>query len=311
MLKHPQTDTSNLLVPAKLGNSIFLKAISNISGKDYVGRDATASSLGLASSYTVNLLTSCAIASSGTTCSSPHVGFTFSPNSEMKLDGTALQGSYSDDYLDALSSYTKVSPFLSGAYILSILLLFASPLLALPSTRKAIIPAALISALATIFLLAAGVTAGLTFRKLNDAFNTNFNTSGLSSSVGTLAPRLGYVAFGFSLTSTLLIGLRACYAPRASAGRRGAALSGKATIGRKRTFMERLPAWRQPQYVQVEKQAAVARSAEVHRRLDADWVAEDDYAPGGQGGIAMRNLVGGNKRTHDVNTAYEPFARTE
>ncbi len=318
----PKTDTSDFDVPAKLAGSNFLRDISTVSGKDFVGQDATAASLGLAQTYTINLLTSCAIGST-TVCSAPRLGYIFSPASDLKLDGTSLQGTATQDYTNALSAYNHISPFLSGAYVLSVILLLLSPLIGACASRKLlVVPAALLSAVTTILLLAAGITAGVTFRNLSGAINTSYGSAGLHASTGSAAWRLGYGAFGFSLVTTIALFLRTCYAsPRRSPAHVTGTIPPGGGLGKK-TFFDRLPQWGKHSYVQVEKQPAVARGVPVnqegaafrdaaHGQAEDDWAHEDEYTAGvGEAGIAMKSLAGGNRRTRDVSTAYEPYADT-
>ncbi|KAK3935939.1 putative integral membrane protein [Diplogelasinospora grovesii] len=335
-----KTDTTNLSIPSKLANSTFLKDLSTVSGADYVGQPSTTSSLGLATSYTIGLLTSCGhFADGSVSCSPPSIGSSFNPGSDLRLDSTSLQqGSYSQDLLNALSTYSKVSRFLAGAYIVSALLVFAAPLAACCSA----VLAAVLSTLATVLLLATSIAGVLVFKSVNSAFNANFNNSGLSSSLGTIPAALSFVAFVFSLLVAVVFIIRA-RDPDAGCRRRGPILArsvgGKAGDGtvlgedpysgpgggdKKPGLWGRVPTWNRHKYVQVEKQPAIVRTNVVghqeavavdgpaddaRRRLDDDWAVHDDEYSHGGSNIPLVAL-GGNKKTKDVNTAYEPYSGT-
>ena len=341
-----------MTLPSKLSNSTFLRDISTVSGTDFVGRDASASTLGLADTYTLHLLTTCAKTGGNVDCAPPHIGFKFDPRVDLKLESTSIADSFDNDYADALSSYAKVSRFLAAAFILSAMLAAISPIVALLSGRfpKAGILAAVNSMGATLFLLAGNIAAMISFKNLNDAFNKAFQESGLKSSTGSTLIALSWVAFVFSLLTTVVYFIRSRGGGSSSRERRavrsigpagkpggalvtgagpiegayaeGGALSGigNDTYPKKPGFFGRIPTWNKHQYVQVEKHPALVRTDvggreeavvlespdDVRRHLNDDWnPADDEYA--GRG-IAMRNLPAGNKKTRDMNTAYEPYS---
>lgn len=332
-----------------------MRDISTISGADFVGRDASAASLGLANTYTLHLLTSCAKTGGKIDCAPPHVGFKFDPRVDLRLDSTSLVGSFDSDYTNALRSYANVSRFLAGAYILSAAFAAFAPIVALFSGRfpKAGILGAVISLAATLFLLAGNITAMITFKKLDSAFNKAFSDSGLKSLTGSTLTALAWVAFVFSLLTTVVFFIRARGTSSNHRGRRairsidpngkpgGALVTGAGPIEgayaeggalggvgndpyvKKPGFFGRIPTWNKHNYVQVEKHPALVRTDvggreeavvvespdDARRRVDDDWNAEDDFAGERTGrGIAMRNLPIGNKKTRDMNTAYEPFS---
>ncbi|KAK3318845.1 SUR7/PalI family-domain-containing protein [Apodospora peruviana] len=315
-----KTDASKLSVPSKLADSTFLKDLSAVSGADYVGQPATASSLGIADSYTISLLTACGHFADGTvSCAKPSIGFAFNPGADLRLDGTSLQGSYSDAFLKALSTYSKLTRWLAGSYVASALFLFLAPIAACASA----LGGAFVSAIATLVLFAASVAGAVIFKNVNAAFNDNFSASGagLSSSIGVTPVALSFVAFVFSLIASVLFFLTARRNSKSS--RRGpslahavggkgspsllaedpyAAPTGDTTDKKKKSggFLTNLTSpitagLNKHKYMQVGAQPALVRtdvqgqrrsvSADdaERRRLDDDWAAQDDYSHGGNG----------------------------
>ncbi|KAB5513136.1 SUR7/PalI family-domain-containing protein [Coniochaeta sp. 2T2.1] len=308
-LYYLKTDTSSLSVPAKLSSSTFLADLSAVSGADLTGSPATASSLGLADSYNLLLLTSCAhFAGSGNVvvCEKPRVGFGFDPASNLKLDSTSLQGTFPPALLTALSSYHRISGFLGGAYIVSAVLVALSPIAGFLAARSraAGVAAAVLSSLASILLFGAAVAAVVVFRGLNTQINSAFGASGIRSEVGVAPVALGFVAFVFTLLTAVIFSIRARnggpVSPRGRVIARNIggteydakAAPGGPESGPKPGMWKRIPTWSKHQYVQVEKQPALlktdtmgARSLEAvvvtspaGTRTRADGPDEDDWA---------------------------------
>ncbi|KAJ9143133.1 hypothetical protein NKR23_g6905 [Pleurostoma richardsiae] len=314
-LYYLKTDTSNLNVPSRLSNSTFLRDLSTVSGADYVGKDATTSSLELGEVYTVYLLTSCARTGRSVDCAQARVGFKFDATSDLKLDSTALQGTYDNKYLDALSAYSKLSGFISGAYVLSCALVILTPFIILFTVRfpRAGLLAAASSVISALFLLAANTAAMVTFKNVDSTFNAAFNSAGLSSSLGTKIFALSWVAFAASLFAAIVYVIRAC-SPDAATRRRhmvarsmgdkpGASavitVGGPVRVGddaagtvegatgqKKPGFIDRIPTWNRHKYVQVEKQPALVRTDAAGRERavvvespdDVRRRSEDDWA---------------------------------
>ncbi|KAB5555029.1 SUR7/PalI family-domain-containing protein [Coniochaeta sp. 2T2.1] len=310
-LYYLKTDTSSLSVPAKLSSSTFLADLSAVSGADLTGSPATASSLGLADSYNLLLLTSCAhFAGGDVACEKPRVGFGFDPASNLKLDSTSLQGTFPPALLSALSSYHRISGFLGGAYIVSAVLVALSPIAGFLAARSraAGLAAAVLSSLASILLFGAAVAAVVVFRGLNTQINSAFASSGILSEVGVAPVALGFVAFVFTLLTAVIFSIRArnggSVSPRGRVIARniggteydakGGPPGGPDQVGGdgpKPGLWKRIPTWSKHQYVQVEKQPALlktntmgARSLEAvvvtspagtRTRADGD---EDDWA---------------------------------
>jgi hypothetical protein len=330
-----KTDTTALSVPSKLSSSTFLSDLSAVSGADFTGSPATASSLGLADSYTLLLLTSCAhFPSGGAQCDRPSIGFTFNPASDLRLDSTSLQGTFPPALASALANYRRVSGFLAGAYVVSAALVALAPLASLLAARNrsAGAVAAVMSVLASILLLGAGIAAVVVFGSLNTQFNAAFSSSGLRSSLGAKPVALGFVAFALTLLTAVIFVVRARTPANArgrmvarSIGADDAASVATGKEGSKPGLWKRIPTWSQHRYVQVEKQPAVQKTKNVAASMEAvvvtspagtraradgdeDWATGDDeYASGrGQKGIPMLS-IGANKRERDMNTAYEPY----
>ncbi|KAL1855337.1 hypothetical protein VTK73DRAFT_8575 [Phialemonium thermophilum] len=230
-----KTDTSGLSVPAKLSSSQFLKDLSDVSGKDLVGPTSTASSLGLADSYTLLLLTSCAhFAHGSVSCAAPRIGFAFDPASGLSLDSTALQGTYPSSFLSALSAYHHASRFLAAAYVLGAALTGLAVLLAAfsacssgrrssPRRRRGrrvaaaggggaslAVSAAVASAIAAALLLGAVIAAAVVFTRLVSQFNDAFDDkAGISASRGIAPLVAGGIAFLLALLASVGFGVLA------------------------------------------------------------------------------------------------------
>ncbi|ELQ34237.1 hypothetical protein OOU_Y34scaffold00779g5 [Pyricularia oryzae Y34] len=283
-------NTSALKLPSVLSSADLLRDISTLSGTDFIGGDLTASTLGLATEYTISLLTFCARTSSGASCSSPQIKFWFDPGQHLRLDSTSLRQQYPGGYTGALSSYRSIATrFLPGAFVfcalsagLTVLLSALSALgVARASTGRA---AAVFAILATVVLLMADAAATHVFRVLDAEFNSGFGAHGLSSSLGAGGLALAWLA--------LLLMLGAAAAACAK-------------------------------YAQVEderqqRQMMLGRDGyggAAPRGADADWMVQDDYSAerysdrGRGDGIAMRSLSSSPPARTVANTAYEPYGR--
>jgi hypothetical protein len=343
-LYYLRTDTSSLSVPSKLSSSTFLADLSAVSGADLTGQRATASSLGIAESYTILLLTSCAHFPTSVICGKPHVGFSFNPASELRLDSTSLQGTFPPALVSALSSYQRSNPFLANGYIVSAALVALAPVVgSLLGTRHrwAGHAAAALSSLAGGLILASSAAAVVTFRRLDEQINSAFNSSGLHSEVGVVPVALGFVAFVFSLLTSIILIIRA-RSPVAPRGRmvtrsigteyddsvsKPSGVGSVEGISKRSGLWKRMPTWKNHKYVQVEKQPTLLKTTTGVGSLEAvvvtspagtrtvasgdddEWDGADEYtgrAGGGGNGIPMLSL--GNKRERDVGSAYEPYS---
>jgi len=256
----------------------------------------------------------------------------------MRLDGTPLQGTYSDDLLTTLSRYSKLSGFLAGAYIASGLFL----LLTLIANCISVTVGAFTSGIATVVLFAASVASAVIFGNLNKAFNGNFQSSAkLSSDFGRRPIAISFLAFLLALVAAISLAISARYASNGarrgpiarSVGSKGgnSLLAGDGAAGAdpyaapgtgkasgKKGFLASvvpmLPGQKH-KYVQVEDQPALVRTDVEGRQrgLDEDWGAHDEYSrPSGGGNNASPSLplvsMGGNKQTRDLDSGYEPYS---
>ena len=344
-LYYLKTDTSSLSIPSKLSSSTFLADLSAVSGADFTGSPATASSLGLAESYTLLLLTSCGHFPTGVVCDKPRVGFSFDPASHLKLDSTSLQGTFPPALTSALSSYHRTSDFLGTGYIISAALLALTPIAAFLSARHRLAgaTAAVLSSLASVLLFASTVAAAVTFRNLNTQLNSALNPSGLRSETGIAPVALGFVAFVLALLASVILIIRARNPAASPRGRMvahsiGTGYNSKSSFApeadagagaTKPGLWRRVPTWTSHRYVQVEKQPALLKTATGVGSMEGVVVTspagtrtrvvegEDDLAAGddeysGHGGEAAQRgipmLSLGNKRERDVGGAYEPYS---
>ncbi|KAH8842883.1 hypothetical protein MCOR03_000303 [Pyricularia oryzae] len=333
-------NTSALKLPSVLSNADLLRDISILSGTDFIGGDLTASTLGLATEYTISLLTFCARTSSGASCSSPQIKFWFDPGQHLRLDSTSLRQQYPGGYTGALSSYRSIATrFLPGAFVfcalsagLTVLLSALSALgVARASTGRA---AAVFAILATVVLLMADAAATHVFRVLDAEFNSGFGAHGLSSSLGAGGLALAWLAL------LLMLGAAAAACVRLSAvaaeERRGRGLRAlnlgagekRAAVvtpapARKGGILSRIPGLNRHKYAQVEderqqRQMMLGRDGyggAAPRGADAGWMVQDDYSAerysdrGRADGIAMRSLSSSPPARTVANTAYEPYGR--
>lgn len=257
----------------------------------------------------------------------------------MRLDGTSLQGTYSDDLLTTLSRYSKSSRWLAGAYIAAGLFL----VLTLIANCVSVLAGAVTSGIATIVLFAVSIASTVIFGNVNKAFNSNFQSSAkLSSDFGRRPIAISFVAFLLTLTAAISLSVSARYAS-GGGGRRGPiarsvggkdsnsllagdgvgggdpyAAPGGGRGGKKgflATVVPMLPGQKH-KYAQLEAQPALVRTDVEGRQrgLDEDWGAADEYSqPGGGGGgnnaapsVPLVSL--GNKQTRDLSSGYEPYS---
>ncbi|TLD11269.1 hypothetical protein PgNI_05361 [Pyricularia grisea] len=333
-------NTSALKLSSVLSNADLLRDISNLSGTDFIGGDLTASTLGLATEYTISLLTFCARTSSGASCSSPQIKFWFDPGQHLRLDSTSLRQQYPGGYTGALSSYRNIATrFLPGAFVfcalsagLTVLLSALSAFgVARAATGRA---AAVFSVLATVVLLMAAAAATHVFRILDAEFNSGFGTHGLSSSLGAGGLVLAWLALllmlGAAVAACTRLGAvaveerrgRGLRALNLGAGEKRATVV-SAAPARRRGIMSRIPGLNRHKYAQVEdeqqqRQMMLGRDGyggAAPRGADADWMAEDEYSAerysdrGQAEGIAMRSLSSSPPARTVANTAYEPYGR--
>ena len=324
-------------IPSKLDGATILKEIGEISGTDLTGQAANVSTLGLANWYGVGLLTSCGHYGNGSVVCEPNppkIGYYFNPPKDLKLDSTALQGAYTKDLRDSISSYSDLSKFLAGGVMGGGILVLVSNILTLCALQLG----AAISAIATIVLLAASIAAVVIFSKLNTAFNDNFNSVGMTSKLGNYGVALSFVATFFSLLATALLitqSRRDRRTRRGGAGRRPISFArsvGSLDHGRRKEptlpfhdnshgdsgnkpgLLERMPlvGGGQHGYVQVEKQPVLVRTDVTGQQralsVSPNLRAQDEEDVASQK-VPLMALGGANKPGKDLNTAYEPYRR--
>jgi hypothetical protein len=307
-------------VPSTLSNSTFLQDLTTLTHTDFVGQDVSPSALGLADIYTVSLLTLCGNDKTGTECTSPHFGFNFNPETDLKLSGTSIQ-----DLLEGtLPSY--VASFLGIAYVLSILLTFFALLVNLFTHSAGLaLVSGIMSNLSTILLFATSIDSIVTFTQLNNAFNSVLSPFGAHSSLSGALFAISWVATAFSLATTILL-YRSQHLASGGRGGRGALqdLKSEAERGpRSHRLLNRIPTWKIHEYRQINKKGVKVQNVGGARNTGA----EDDFDPlvrnvGMEGaedehdmgpidneaphrGIAMQ--VFRNEPQRNVDTIYEPF----
>jgi len=328
-----QTDTSSLSIPSKLSNSTYLQAISTLTGNDLVGISASASSLGLAQSYTTTLFNFCPDEG---TCSSFNFGFYFDPITDLHLDTTALKGTFSSSFFSTLSSYASTSTFLGIAYLLAFILTCASPVLQVYSHRmpRVAVISIITSTLATIFLLAASAASVAIFGKVKGTFNTSLTAAGITTVLGHRLFALSWVTTVLSFATSLLVCVQA---RRTAIDRRNKVINYNATTKgeydsnivsipsnlpslptRRIGFFKRMPSWRRHKYEEIARQNAAKKTVAAYepdimmrRGFGGGEDEEDDEVElvrgSTRGGIQLSSMRYDPRR--DLDTAYEPYRR--
>lgn len=188
-------------IPPKLGESSILNDISKVSGTDYTGQNSTANSLGVASRYTVGLLTACGRGNGTTSCMKSHVGYYFNIPKVLRFSATSLQGNVNSTFMEATESYKTASAFMSGGLIASNVFNFLVSIVGWFSPRGA----GVMSGISTCFAISATIAAIVVFNKFNNAITATYSRSiGLTSSLGTSAIVITCVAAFISLLASIL-----------------------------------------------------------------------------------------------------------
>jgi hypothetical protein len=259
-------------------------------------------------------------------CSQPNLAFAFDPRSDLRLDGTSLQGTYPTTFLDAITDHRKATRSIAVAYVLSALLTVLAPVVALFARRaRAVgILAAALGCLSALLLLSASIAGIIVTKDLSAEFNAALGESGLSSEVGSRPTALSFVAAVLAVVTAAIFINRARDPVGVGAG---VYATGAGTGGPKQAkkggLLSRIPGLGQHRYVPVEKQLLAraaapgqqegvvfdSSSADGRRRLEDDWAAEDEYSAGGRA-IPMKAL-GGPGRQRDMVIAYEPYSHAQ
>ncbi|KAI0380104.1 hypothetical protein F5Y04DRAFT_258307 [Hypomontagnella monticulosa] len=317
-------NTKGLNIPAKLGGSEILQDLSSIAGEDWVGSDVNAKSLELPDSYSLNLLTACANDDGSTVCGQPKIGFNFDPSSDLHLDSTSIQGTFSSAYSDQLQTYSKVSTFLGAGYIIATILTVFSVLSIVLSLYfpRAIIGSVISSGLALIFLWASAIAATVMFFKLRDVFNDALGPSGIETRTSSRLIGLGFGAAGLTLSVFILVvtmwrsgrnerrrdwdnkngtpGIVTGTQPAAPAPMPG--------------LLRRFTTWSKHKYTQVERQKPVLHNRSPSRDADKEGLiasVEDDFSHEYPGDLAMGPVKKTyNTPSRDPKAAYDPHVVT-
>ncbi|KAI0013063.1 hypothetical protein F4779DRAFT_613934 [Xylariaceae sp. FL0662B] len=319
-------DTTDLNVPSKLSSSTFLRDLSTLAGEDWVGSSASPESLGLSKTYSLTLLTACAQDDGSTTCGTPKIGFSFDPESDLKLDSTSIQGTLSSAYYGPLQTYSRVSTFLGVAYVLAALLTGFSCVSIIVSRclPRAVIASLFSLVTASILLLTAAITSAVTFAKLRDALNNELGSSGLKTQYGSRMVGLSFGAAGLAFAGFLAT------LAQARQGRDRKYQGGLQDLDGKKnalgtasgaqiaipmlTFANRIPGWNRNKYTQIEKQMAASHAHNAPYDSDdrESLIAsgEDELSHGhinkpGIGSEGHNGYLGAPDRYH-IETAYKP-----
>lgn len=310
-----QVGVSSLSISAKLSSSRFLQDLSTVSRSDYVGQPVTASSLGLASYYTITAFGSCAHGTS-TTCTTPQVGYVFDPRYDLKLEQTSASSQFTPDLPSAVSAYHKSAVFLGLAYIVSMVLVVVAPILSAVRSRfsSAGFLGIIISCLASLILIAVTVLSEAgALKQLNNAINDSYGDIGVHSSIGKLSI-LSWVATACSFFATAFYLFRASRHPVGPYGygeqARGEVAMGDGMPQTKSSLWGKVSTFSNHRYIQIGKQHTVARTTGVRGQetVVMDPMIDDDHYTDGQPkSIQLMSLHKGGKK--NLNTGYEPYTR--
>ncbi|KAI0890304.1 uncharacterized protein GGS22DRAFT_183651 [Annulohypoxylon maeteangense] len=307
-------NTEDLNVPSRLGTSSLLKDLSSIGGQDWIGSDTDAKSLGLAPSYSLNLLTACSEDDGSTTCETPKIGFKFDPSSDLRLEGVST---FSSAYSDELQSYGKTSTFLGAGYIVGALFTALTCLSIIASCflPSAVIFGLLTSGLAFIFLLASSIVTATSSNKLKSTFNDALGDSGVHTETSPRMIGLGFgAAFAVVVALVLMsLQLKASRSQRQQQGSFEDKNGFPEDLVPNSGLMRRVTTWNRHKYMEVEKQKPVLHrgaSPEDDRRGLIATVEDDfshDYPSDLATGPVQKKY---NRHSRNPSAAYDPFAST-
>ncbi|KAI1409161.1 hypothetical protein F5Y13DRAFT_170924 [Hypoxylon sp. FL1857] len=313
-------DTKDLDIPPKLGTSVFLTDLKSVAGLDFVGSDTTAKSLGLSSTYSLNLLTACSEDDGSTTCETPKVGFKFDPSSDLRLDGTSIEGTFSSAYSDELQTYSKVSTFVGVGYIIGAVFTGLSCLFIIASRcfPKIILGGQISSGLAFLFLLASAIASVVTFVKLENTFNDALGSSGVHAHTSSTMFGLGFGAAAATFIAFLLM-FPLSKSSRRQQQPRHIVTDAKEAPVPKPGLLSRVKTWNQHKYMQVEKQKPMIHHRSPSRGSDREGLiaaVEDDFSHEYPNDFAMgpmekkQNSSKLNGPSRDPSAAYDPHVNT-
>ncbi|KAI2467129.1 hypothetical protein F4781DRAFT_403154 [Annulohypoxylon bovei var. microspora] len=309
--------TEDLNVPSKLSASALLKDLSTIGGQDWIGSDANTKSLGLAPSYSLNLLTACSEDDGSTTCETPKIGFKFDPSSDLHLDGVSIQGTFDSAYSNELQAYGKASTFLGAGYIVGALFTALTWISIIASCffPRAIIFGLLTSGLAFIFLLASSIVSAMTSTKLKAAFNDALGGSGVHTQT---SPRM--IGLGFGAAFAIAIAFVLMYLQlRYSRNQRGQgdfeSKNGPPDgLGPQPGLLRRVTTWNRHKYMEVEKQKPILHrgSSPEDDRRGLIATVEGDFSHEYPSDFAMDPMQKKHdSHSRDPSAGYNPHVSTE
>lgn len=341
-----KTSTAELDIKSALQGSTFLQELTALTGVDLVGTEATASSLGLADSYTVSLFSSCAKAGtsgdSATKCSPSQFGYHFNPIADLKLDTIGIEGSLAPGFLPSIS-YGAAARAIAITFVLSLALALATMTLNLMCCLypRLVFISMITSILATILQLAGAATSIAIFSNIKKNFNAELESSGIKTSLGNNLFIASWISFGLLFVNSILLVFthrRNKVVKRRGAGRGRSLIDhngldqkggdqNKAFAPPKRTrtiqlIKNHLPGFGGKQkYTQIEKQAGVRSITVTDHDTDRDVLVKkgfgggedehdderDELVRGSTRGIPMHVVGGRSGGTKVVETGYEPF----
>lgn len=243
--------------------------------------------MGLFSTYSVALLTACGQNDGDqndggpTICSDPHVGFTFNPGSDLKLDPATAQGTLSTSYYNQLRTYAAVSTFVAVAYILASLLTVLSCLTIVLSRRfeRAVLAGRVASGIAAMLVFAATVASIVTFIRLRDAFNSALGDTGIKAAINSSAFGLSAAASASSIAAFVFVVLirapgsgyrlpyhreRRTVLEGADGNEAGTMLRENRATGAGIGLLGRAATWNRPRYAQLDGKKALSAYSRDH-----------------------------------------------
>lgn len=345
-----EVDVSKMSIPPKLGESTILNDISTVSGTDYTGQNSTADSLGVASRYTVGLLTACGRGNGTSSCMKSHVGYYFNIPKILRFSVTSLQGNVNSTFAEAAESYKTASAFMSSGLIASNVFNFLVSIVGWFSPRGA----GVMSAISTCFAITATIVAIVVFNKFHNAIMASYSRSiSVTSNLGTPAIVITCVAAFISLLATILYVSRSLREDPTGQRRRvrirpAARSAEEKSIplmeGGNGYKMEGIEVYHgegngvgqnqqrsgfmslvggKHNYVQVDKQhphggdgivnqlMSTPGSPRLGPRLDEDWAAPDEYTPKRKSVPNPPRLnIPGNRQTRDLSASFERYTST-
>jgi hypothetical protein len=198
-----------LSIHPPLANVPLLSGISSALGASN-GLNVSASSLGLADSYTVALWSYCAdkngTSSSNTTCSTPTKDFWFDPVQAWHLNNTVFADGLPTALNDVLKTYHSASKVIVRLYLIAVSATAASTLLGFCTAFSlvgSILPL-IITSISTVGLFAASIMATVVYSSVVGTFDTVLRSYGVDATLGLNMFALTWSAFLSALVSSFL-----------------------------------------------------------------------------------------------------------